>query len=391
MPGKKEDTTILKDRLYPAMEKSLKRNHQKLMSLISKFISDNSESLFANHPGGRVYYSAKIEHDMFDLCGVTTEEVTAVIAATELNEESWRQRNRTVFTLLALTLIYFAKKKKERKLVLMMLALTMYTGRQKKFFPYNTGAGFDNAMQYTVSNLSNKYLIKQKGNLHAALEATIDQSDKTYKRALEEATDRHIFAYTINLLNRIHNFVKNIASEFHDNKQNGRYINLERDTDPEEGNLLDVNNISFSITKATENSYLGTKTNKPDTKTIRIVAQSNKVSQVVLHNAIEKIVSEEDDNLKELFRLIVTVFLVDKRQTVEDICSSKFMLQAFKAYSKSHTKETNVIQLKENLGILLENHSAEYNKTQRIATKSSFKKALYLYFVTSIQRTVCGG
>jgi hypothetical protein len=180
MSGKKQDTKILKERLYSKMTKALSRNQRKLITLISKFISDNSESLFANHPGGRIYYSSKLEGKLFDLCGVSTEEVASAISATELNDVSWRQRNRTVFTLLALALVYFTKKRRERKLVLMMLALTMYTGRQKKFFPYNTGQGFDNAMQYTISNLSNKYLIKQKGNLHAALEATIEQSDKTY-------------------------------------------------------------------------------------------------------------------------------------------------------------------------------------------------------------------
>jgi len=391
MPGKKKDTTILKDRLFPAIEKSLKRNQRKLIITISKFISDNSDSLFANNPGGRVYYSAKLEQKLFDLCGLTDSEVAAAISATELNEDSWKQRNRTVYTLLALVLIYFAKKKKERKLVLMMLALTMYTGRQKKFFPYNTGTGFDNAMQYTINNLSNKYLIKQKGNLYAALEATIDQSDKKYKRSLEQFADRYIFAYTINLLNRIHNFVKNIAIEFHANKSSGKYINLESDHDPEEGQLLDVNNISFSINKITNNAYLKTKTNKPDTKSIRIVAHSNRVSQVVLQNAIEKIVSEEDDNLKEIFRYIITIFLVDKHQVIEDICSAKFMLNAYQAYSKSHTKEENVIKLKKNLGELLENHSSEYNKTQRAATKSNFKKALYLYFTMHIQRTICKG
>jgi hypothetical protein len=120
-----------------------------------------------------------------------------------------------------------------------------------------------------------------------------------------------------------------------------------------------------------------------------LVAGANSVSFNALNRCIEGIFKEESERLRVLIRYILIVFLVDQKESNEHICSSKFMLTCLRVYSKSNTKEVNVLALKDLLETLLKDHSEDFNKTQRIATKTNFKKALFMYMVTHIQLTVC--
>jgi hypothetical protein len=384
-------TSIIFDRCYGKVEKNLSLREREFSFLIQDFIDKNSQSLFANNPGGRVVWLNSYETKIFDICGLTVEELTLAIKSTNLNDSSWFHRNRPVYILLLLAQYYFFSKKKDelRTLSLMLIALIMYAGRQKKFFPHIGGPAFDNAMQYTINNLSNKYLLKQTGNIYKTIEATLETNNETYSKMLISKLDMDLFEYVSNLITRIHNFTKNIATEFHANIKAKNYINIESDLDPEEGKLIDRQNISMDIKKHEESCYLHAKGKTPIERNVRLVAGANSVSFNALNRCIEGIFKEESERLRVLIRYILIVFLVDQKESNEHICSSKFMLTCLRVYSKSNTKEVNVLALKDLLETLLKDHSEDFNKTQRIATKTNFKKALFMYMVTHIQLTVC--
>ena len=388
----KKDTRIIHDRLYEKVSSSLRRREREFSSFARRFFDENSESLFATHPGGRVIYKQKKEEKIFEMCGVTIDEVSNAIEATGLNDPSWYNRNRPVFILLVIALSYYdkARKKRQKEETLMLLSSIIYASRQYHYFQYNTGQGFENAMRYTVNNLSNKFLLKQKGSVWGAVEWTAEKSDDAYRRELTSGTDPDVFTYITNLYTRINQWIRNVARQFYDNKEKGKYLNLERETDKEDGGVLDTNNVSFVITKNAESSYVRAKTSKPNQRLCRLVAKSTGVSVSAVYNALEAIFSDEDERLKELIRLILTIFLIDQSQSPENINSAKFNAVSLRTYAKSHTTEENVVALKSLLGNIMEDHSEEYVKTQRVATKTSFKKAVFLYMVTHIQQSVKG-
>jgi len=387
----KKATTIIFDRLYDRVTNSLNKNKNQFINEIKKFLDNNSEALFSNNLGQRVFYNTKFEGKMFELCGVAESEISEAINSTNLNDKSWYHRNRPIYVLLFLVQRYFddKKKKEEKKLILMMFSVVIYSGRQKHFFPFNSSVGFDNVMQYTVNNLSNKYLLKQKGNVYSALEATTFTVEKTYEKLLNSKKDEDIFIYIINMVTRVHNFVKNIAEQFYENKKSGKYLNLEKSTNDKDGSLIDVDNVSFAISSIVEKTFMSLKTNRLDGKIVRLSAHTTTVSQLSLANTLNNIIKNEEEDLKELLRLILVIFLVDKQKPLDDICSTSFVLEGLQAFSKSHTKEENVINLKETLDKFLKEYSDDYNKTQRQATKSNFRKAVYLFFLTYTQSTFC--
>jgi hypothetical protein len=393
----KKQTTIIHDRLYSKLAAAMSKNLQKFSLFSRKFIDQNSEALFASHPGIRIKYNKTIEESIFEMCGILPEEVTAAVDATgmigvsERTGKAWYTRSRPVFLLLCVLLSYFEKTRKvmEKKQALMLLSIIIYSVRQNVHFQHNSGAAFEAAMRYTVNQLGNKFYLKQNKNVFGMLEATAEQSDKMYTRMLTSGTDEDILKYITNLYTRIGQVLKNVANKFYENLNSGKYLNLDKEAgegEDDEGDVLDVENLSTIITQAVNNVYLTAKTDKPNQRLCRVLAAANGVSQSSLYNCVERVFKDEDQPLKELFRLILTIFLVDNKESPDNINSTKFNLVSLQTYAKSHTNEKNVIALKVLLDEFLKKYSTDYNKTQRVATKISFRKALFLYMVTHIQQ-----
>ena len=77
---------------------------------------------------------------------------------------------------------------------------------------------------------------------------------------------------------------------------------------------------------------------------------------------------------------------MDPENTVQSIKSMKFFNYADELYKKSNTKDESIVRIKDILDKFLNNYCPIYIKTNRIATKISFRRAIYLYFVLIIQK-----
>jgi len=386
-----EETTIIHDELFDRVSAALKKGGTAFPRYVNKFVDKNSEALFATHMGGRVSYSPSVEADLFRLCDVKKEEVQAVMSRTAVTKEHWKVGNEPVYYLLLLAQRHYlgSRKPKEQHAALMMFGMISYSIQQRRYFPYASGVGFDNIMAYTANSVSQKFFIKQHGTVYDALDATITKSSRTYEKWVKGHLDIDSMRYVTNTSSRINNWVKNFAREFYKNRDSGKYLNIEKEVDPKEGFLRDMTNVSMAISKISDNAMLTTRTNAPNARVARLLASSNGVSQSELISAIEQINRKEEDRLGELIGTILMIFLVDQKQHVDDICSTRFTLYCLRSYSKSHTKEPNVLRLKALLDELLGEYSETYTKTQRAATQINLRKALFQYYVSHIQTTVC--
>lgn len=390
---KAEESTLLHDKLYGEIKSSLEKNSGSFIKTCQKMINENSGALFSSNPGERVFFAKNIESDMFKYAGVSSEKVGAIIASTKLNDAAWFQRNRPIFTLLFLVQKYFLEKnmKEERKLVIVTLAIIIYAGRQGKFYKFNTGTGFSNVMEYTVNNLSNKFLLKQHDNIYLTIVSIVEGMMITYKNLLSSKKDKDVFTYIMNTVTRIHNFVKKIAQHFYKNRDSGKYINSLKSTDSEDGHLLERENATTLIESLSQNCYTVIKTGNIERNVLTIVCRTNSISSIALKSALEKIYKDEKEDILVLLKSLLTIFFIQEKKTKDDICSPSYLNSVLKIYAQSHTTNDVVITLKKTLEKLLEKNSVEFNKTQRAATKGNFKKALFLYFSLILQRTICGG
>jgi hypothetical protein len=384
-------TSIIHDECFEKVSTGLRRVGDEFQRYVKRFIDKNSESLFSNQMGGRISYGPEVEGELFRFCGIRREELQAAMSKTDVIQGHWKVGNEPVYYLLLLAQRHFlrAKRSEDQHLALMMFGIISYSIQQRRYFKYASGTGFDNIMNYTINQLSQKFLLKQHGTVYGALEATLEKSGATYSELVASEKDSDSLLYVTNTSSRINNWVQNFAKEFYKNRENGKYLNIDQEVDPNEGFLRDTTNVSMAITKMTENAMLVSRMNTPSTRIARLLAMSNGISQPELISAVEQINRKEEDRLRDLIRTILTIFLVDQQQHADDICSTKFVLYSLRAYSKSHTKEPNVLALKKTLDDLLGDYSETYVKTQRAATQINLRKALFQYYVSHIQTTVC--
>ena len=97
-----------------------------------------------------------------------------------------------------------------------------------------------------MNNLSNKYKIKQLGNLYLALSDTAMVSDKTYEDKLLRGTDDDIRYYIQALNTRIRSFLRKIANEFYKNEREKNYMSDEYD-DPDPDHYKEVNSTAYTV------------------------------------------------------------------------------------------------------------------------------------------------
>jgi hypothetical protein len=123
---------------------------------------------------------------------------------------------------------------------------------------------------------------------------------------------------------------------------------------------------------------------------VKISANISGISEKGLHEAIVKIIENENELIKELITNTLQVYLVDEGNKSDTVGSKKFILQGQKILSKSNTKNDSVIRIKEILDHWLSNYSDRYVKSSRAATLSNFRRGTYMYFIFEIQQTFTG-
>jgi len=94
--------------------------------------------------------------------------------------------------------------------------------------------------------------------------------------------------------------------------------------------------------------------------------------------------NENINDIKLIIESILFLYMFDNKNKLEDINSDKFLLHCLDIYKRSNTTDENIIKIKKILDSWLD-ELGTYKKTQRLATINNFRRAIYTFFVMSIQ------
>ena len=88
-----------------------------------------------------------------------------------------------------------------------------------------------------------------------------------------------------------------------------------------------------------------------------------------------------------MFTNILQVFrnLYDEKHTFDEINSREFISFSLVLFKKTNSKNSNVINIKKMLDKWGED-SGIYGKFERLGTRIDYTKAIFLYFILSIQK-----
>lgn len=378
-------STVFLKELQPKVSSNVLKNKQILIKGISQYIDKNNEVIYDIGPVERLFMNDEDRSCVFKSIEISPEEIHNVLKVHHLIKPSWKIINNPFNLACALVIrsLSLAKKDDELMLVLIFLTLSLYTSKHKRHFMYIPNR---NIMTYTINNLTKKFKLKKFGSLFEALKDTATTSHETYKDELNKGTDES-FIYYINALDtRIGHFVKKISNEFYKNHKEGNYLNTETDTfEKDKYHLAD--NVSLAISKIADNATLNMLTRAPEDKFITLSANMSEVSVNALRSAVLTIKDKKDKEVRELFMLILQLYFENGDHSVESVRSQDFINYCYEIYVKSNTIDKTVIRIKEILDIWLTDCSPQYVKTNRVATKSNFRRALYFYFVFMLQQS----
>lgn len=380
-----ENNSVLLTVFYPLIEKALinPNNVKKLKTAVSDFLDRNNEKLTTIGPTYKIIFSVYDMEKVFDALELTSHKIKEVIDSTPY------LRNQKIITLtpynviMPLIIRYFRLKKDEdmAKTMLIYLTMSFYPLLHHKYFPYGLN---ENVMNYTINNLSNKFKIKQLGTIYHTLIDMAIVSDKNYSDALLRANDKDIVDYNLSLKTRMNMMLRKISIEFYKNKKNNLYLNTDTDSF-EEDNYHEADNNTFLIDRITNNVTLKLMVDGPNSNLIKLSANYCQVSVNELRNYLNTMINTDNrEEMKIIIESILFLFLFDSQNTSKDINSNRFLIYCLEIYKKSNTTDKNIIKIKKVLDSWLE-RLGTYKKTQRLATINNFRKALFTFFVCTIQ------
>ena len=357
-----------------------------LIKIVSSYVDRNTEKLSTTGPVKQTTFSAGDRDNIYNLFGLNEKTI-------ELTSKKSADLSRGVNTAnpfnIAMTLIirecHIRKLVNERKSCAVYLILSMYPSIFKKYFKFEPN---DRIMAYTINNLSNKYKVKQMGTILAALIDTVTILDNHYSSHLIRGTDKDIADYIAAVKTRLNALIKNICNEFMKQHDSGKYMNYEIDNEDEE-NFSTADSNSYMVERLSNAVVLDLSVRGPDMKVVTIAAKLNKVSINDLRTTVTKMCKDNKNRaqIKEVVSCILYDFLFDGENSKEDVYSSKFIVFSLNTYKKSNTNDSNIVKIKDILDAWLKEYSVAYKKSNMIGTLNLFRKALYMFFVFTIQKT----
>jgi hypothetical protein len=387
----KIDDQIFLREIYPKVEMSLKDKHNsdKLQKHITKFMDDNGDVLFHRSPSKRLYFKDKGEDKdiIFETSGLTELDISNAVKKSELIKASWRILNKPFNWAALLEARYYLLAGDEKSMynVLMYLSFSFYASIHAKYF--RVYLPNEDIMDYTINNLSNKFKIKQFGSLAKAVYDTMVVCHDKYKDDLKRGHDDDLKDYIMSLKKRLDSFVQNIFNEYRQNEAAKNYHSYQGD-DLEGEKHIEQDNISFKISKIAEKAINLILTSGVDEKILNLAANMSNVSANVIKSAVYNIIGKKPKEIRQFVTLILQLYLIDGQNSVDSVSSSQFILVCLGNYSKSNTTNKNVLEMKEILDSWLLVSSEKYARTNRVASRSDFRKSIFLYFVGMIQRSV---
>lgn len=381
------NTFVYKQNVYPMVKTNMDKNSRLYLNYISKYVDKNSEILFDNGISKRPYFGGEDINILYKITGTQEKDLKYYIKESRQTKQSWVIFNKPENWIMTLLIKYFMDKKDEKNLdkAIMYFALSFYPSIHYNAFP--KGLPNENVMDYTINTLSNKYDIKRLGSLFKAMYKIAKNCHIKYADTLkdENICDRYILEYIMYMRTRIKNFVIEIADKYYENLENKHYMNYDSENRSDNG-FYEVDNISFVVERLAGKVTNEILSSSVDIRIAEMSAKICKVSTSSVKSAIHNIIQHESQNIKIFNTKILQEYLVVLGNEVYSIGSTKFINECDKMYSKSNTNNENIIVIKEILDRWLSQNCEKYIKVERAATKSSFRRAVFLYFVFVIQK-----
>lgn len=382
-------TYIIKDELYPKIDAVLSTDQGKrnFNNIIGRYVSRNNDKLTTSGPQYLIPFTMKDKQEYFDLFSVSDTEVAALVdkITKQVNDKAnWRLfKNNPIFFIFYCCIRYatLAKDAKLLNSALIAMALSVYPSIFAKYFRYEPNP---NIMQYTIDNLSNRFIIKKSNHIFGTLTYSIQSSWKFHEKDFSRGADQDVIRFIQRIRNDQNSLLKKIANAYQTNYKKGLFVTTQVDAYDDNINVDNVNNTN-KVEALSNKIVLSMLTNGVDLRIADFASNAAQVSKLDLRNYISLIINEkESETMKEFISSILFLYLYTDSHEPDEIRSKEFIGYALQLFKKTNSKDKNVTNIKTTLD-KWGTSSGIYRKFSRSATRVDYTKAIFMYFILSIQ------
>jgi hypothetical protein len=381
--------TVILDSLYPIIQTNLskKENKDALIKLIGKYFDKYSYLLLSTNFSDRILFSEDFKEQTLSICGLTTAQVENVLKQSTLSP-TWISYNPfcIVGTLILRYLELSSAKKKtdmqqhEITAMLLYISMPLFISACYGSFKYTPNKQI---MDYTITNLSNNFLIRSYGTIQGMIQHTVDGSHETYYDNLMKSTDEDLNTYISALKTRLKGNMKAIATAYYDNHKSGKYLNLENDNFDEE-NYHEADSMSFGIDRMANKVTLSIVSHGFDAGIVQRCAKFSDVSTHKLGIIVDAILMDNRDELKPFISNILLLFVDNGKRSLTQVNSRYFIACCLEMY-KTNSLKSIIVDIKNTLISWIETSTNRFGKSfVRKNTIDSYRKALFMIFMYTI-------
>ena len=386
------DTKVLQDLLYGRIDKALKDSNKdrKYRRYVNEYIERNMEKLITSGPVYLVPFGDNDQQLYFDLFESTKKEivtaVTQVTKATGVNSNFIYLRQNPVLFLLYFVIRFYTLKKDEKGIntSLSLYCLAVYWSIFTKYFPNGVNEG---VMEYTIDNLTGKFLIKTSKHIFGALVESCRRSHDFHRARFAVGTDRDAVAFIQRIRNDQNSMIKKIASEYMKNYRAGNTKSTRNDQyDTDTPIVDDMENATSVIGQLVEKISPNLVSAGIELSFAEAAARIVNVSVSDLRRFLLVILTAKNLPVMSTFiESILFLFLYTYNHKRTEIKSQFFFIWSGSLFKKTNSNDKNIAVINNTLNLWAE-ESGVNAKVKGVNTKTNYKKSMFFYFVLCIQK-----
>lgn len=384
-------TTVIKDRVYPIINKALSKNGAiaKYKKNVQLFFNARHDEIHNIAPYTRIYFGQTDIDNFFKSINVQEKDIINELQNTYYWKINFNPKAAkdplTVAVMMVIRYFIMKNDKVNAELSAIYLAFTgkFYASVHYGSFPTVQPIEYKHVMEYVINEmLTNKFDLKREGTVFGAVRSLCRTWLSTYWDTFKTGDDQDIALLIQQLHGRLKSFMNNIASLYYEAYEKGLYLSYDSDNYSED-NYRIADTDSLKAERYVENTMQVINGNNIDMKLCKSASDKNvKVDEV--RSLIESIQSDIDNIpvIKELIRIIIVEFFKNSKE--KSVSNIEFVSYSIKP--KPNTKNPNIIRQKEIIIGWLEQSPRYRRRKNREGTASSYYKSILIYYVLLINK-----
>ncbi len=389
---------ILQDYLLVTVDNTLKQSAKEraLFRAIAEYADRNVDILSSPYFTKNMMFTEKDENVVFNLFGVDKADLAKKIKLIPKPPTNTGAVNVTPFRVLMLFVIGHYARTNEMKKMQYAYQYYAYSQYPTLFYSvgFRNGVLVPDAMEYAVDNMEMKFHLKKYGSVGACMSHAMQKAVENFLKADEkdkpdfrDLNDYAILQLAMALKSRQAAWMKKVYAEYKRVLDSGNYTSsYDDERDDESGDIIERDTTGGTIKRLADKYTTEFFTTPIQDKLINMASARCEISKSELHASLDtlkdmKYRNEVNTFLCALFQLF---FNENVKFQERDIHSAVFGATSDAIFRRSNSNDPLVKIVKDTCNGWLKRGSKVYRGTTRTATRSNYKRAIYLYFVFMI-------